>query len=209
MKLIDLLVRELPKHGGWPEGAIIAVDYLPVQMGTKLVLTDKGAFFRSKSNERVTREQYEAALAASQRCVHEWIPSEGRTSSGVLCRKCGDYDGPGEYEKMKESNSQVWDGEGLPPVGCECESRFVLGGKWFFFRCVAVDCGIAFGWAGKDAVTLDKGNYEFRPIRSEAEKRRDEAIAALKKLKPQLVGELAGYLYDEIAAGKIPHIRIE
>lgn len=27
-------------------------------------------------------------------CNHEWIASEGRTASGVLCRKCGDYDGP-------------------------------------------------------------------------------------------------------------------
>ncbi|WP_237656416.1 hypothetical protein, partial [Cronobacter sakazakii] len=71
------------------------------------------------------------------------------------------------------------------------------------------DCGVAFGWAGKEAVTLDRDSYEFRPIRSEADRKRDEAIAALKKLKPQLVGELAGYLYDEIAAGKIPHIRIE
>lgn len=27
-------------------------------------------------------------------CEHEWIPSEGRTASGWLCRKCGDYNGP-------------------------------------------------------------------------------------------------------------------
>lgn len=27
-------------------------------------------------------------------CDHEWIASEGRTASGVLCRKCGDYNGP-------------------------------------------------------------------------------------------------------------------
>lgn len=27
-------------------------------------------------------------------CEHEWIASEGRTASGWLCRKCGDYNGP-------------------------------------------------------------------------------------------------------------------
>lgn len=27
-------------------------------------------------------------------CKHEWIDSEGRTSSGVLCQKCGAYDLP-------------------------------------------------------------------------------------------------------------------
>lgn len=192
MKLIDLLVQELPKRGGWPDGVTRIVQDFDGEVkglirGASVDMYEGGIWRRShgtagnnygvlpvaidRATSIVTREQYEAALAAAQQ--------------------------------------PVWNGEGLPSVGCECEARFILGGKWFFFRCVAVDCGIAFGWAGKDAVTLDKGSYEFRPIRSEADKRRDEAIAALKKLKPQLVGELAGYLYDEIAAGKIPHIRIE
>ncbi|EOL8933180.1 hypothetical protein ACM91U_003173 [Cronobacter sakazakii] len=121
----------------------------------------------------VTREQYEAALAAAQQ--------------------------------------PVWDGEGLPPVGCECE--FFDCEKWF---------KVTMMYGGSQLVVLyDHDNQiersfstsridgKFRPIRSEADRKRDEAIAALKKLKPQLVGELAGYLYDEIAAGKIPHIRIE
>ncbi|WP_105653505.1 hypothetical protein [Cronobacter malonaticus] len=171
MKLIDLLVQELPKRGGWPEGPSQYLNDFLKRNKLTFFVNHHYSYFEDWDGDQVTREQYEAALAAAQ--------------------------------------EPVWDGEGLPPAGCECETRFILGGKWFFFRCVAVDFGIAFGWAGKDAVTLDKGSYEFRPIRSEADKRRDEAIAALKKLKPQLVGELAGYLYDEIAAGKIPHIRIE
>ncbi|WP_432367084.1 hypothetical protein ACRG00_15970 [Cronobacter sakazakii] len=193
MKLIDLLVQELPKRGGWPDGAVECERYLHE---AQIDFYDKDGNWgadcgkvyghdfaaacvkpREKGNgariERVTREQYEAALAAAQQ--------------------------------------PVWDGEGLPPVGCECEAKYrdAANAEWFIFRCVGVDCGIAFGWAGKDAATLDKGTFEFRPIRSEADKRRDEAVAALKELKPQLVGEIAGYLYDEIAAGKIPHIRIE
>ncbi|MDK1689568.1 hypothetical protein QMT05_21685 [Cronobacter malonaticus] len=193
MKLIDLLVQELPKRGGWPEGvAAMAQDFdgdvqnyadtIDIKLGTYANGSSRihGSYSLRKikaaedrRNAFVTREQYEAAIAAAQQ--------------------------------------PVWDGEGFPPVGCECEAKYrdATNAEWFFFRCVGVDCGVAFGWAGKDAVTLDKGRYEFRPIRSEADKRRDEAIAALKKLKPQLVGELAGYLYDEIAAGKIPHIRIE
>ncbi|EOW6512942.1 hypothetical protein ACOZXQ_002730 [Cronobacter malonaticus] len=178
MKLIDLLLQELPKHGGWPEGAAKAVSYRVIPgvhfwdgCGFRVDYSDLTTC--ALGEEKVTREQYEAALAAAQQ--------------------------------------PVWDGEGLPPVGCECEAKYrdAANAEWFFFRCVGVDCGIAFGWAGKEAVTLGKGSFEFRPIRSEYDKRRDEAIAALKKLKPQLVGELAGYLYDEIAAGKIPHIRIE
>ncbi|EPT8939188.1 hypothetical protein ACVS9W_002729 [Cronobacter dublinensis] len=196
MKLIDLLVQELPKRGGWPEGAVECERYLHE---AQIDFYDKDGNWgadcgkvyghdfaaacvkpREKGDgvriERVTREQYEAALAAAQQ--------------------------------------PVWDGEGLPPIGCECESRFILGGKWFFFRCVAVDCGIAFGWAGKDAVTLDKGSYEFRPIRSEADKKRDEAIESIKAILMYDYGDDprlndAVILYDAIAAGKIPHIRIE
>lgn len=199
MKLIDLLVQELPRRGGWPEGAVEccrhkganSIDFYdasgnwPVDCALKY-----GKDFAAKSEynennprylvDSVTREQYEAALAAAQQ--------------------------------------PVWDGEGLPLVGCECEARFILGGKWFFFRCVAVDCGIAFGWAGKEAVTLDKGSYEFRPIRSEADKRRDEAISALVDFKigyhsyPKAAEEYlreVTALYDAILRGEIPHIRIE
>ncbi|WP_105625868.1 hypothetical protein [Cronobacter malonaticus] len=180
MKLIDLLVQELPRRGGWPDG-VKAIEQNPYGCLFNSVYPRQPFLFDCEEFEIsddwkaaiVTREQYEAALAAAQQ--------------------------------------PVWDGDGLPPAGCECEAKYrdAANAEWFFFRCVGVDCGIAFGWAGKEAVTLGKGSFEFRPIRSEYDKRRDEAIAALKKLKPQLVGELAGSLYDEIAAGKIPHIRIE
>ncbi|WP_319730324.1 hypothetical protein [Cronobacter malonaticus] len=195
MKLIDLLVQELPKRGGWPDGAVEccrhkgsnSIDFYdangnwPVDCALKY-----GKDFAAKSEynennprylvDSVTREQYEAALAAAQQ--------------------------------------PVWDGEGLPPVGCECEVS-VCGG-WEPGRIVFSDenIGVAYVCESSLSPTLDcvsgfSALKHFRPIRSEADKRRDEAIAALKKLKPQLVGELAGYLYDEIAAGKIPHIRIE
>ncbi|EOL8949941.1 hypothetical protein ACM92B_002501 [Cronobacter dublinensis] len=192
MKLIDLLVQELPKRGGWPEGVYVIEQNYHGKLfnGSKpsepfLFDSEKFEMVDAWRQARITREQYEAALAAAQK--------------------------------------QVWDGEGLPPVGCECEARFILGGKWFFFRCVAVDCGIAFGWAGKDAVTLDKGSYEFRPIRSEADKKRAEGVLALSRVDPSvapfeygakhsdgsLIGPFWYELYDAIAAGKIPHIRIE
>lgn len=46
-----------------------------------------------KAESDNTAQQYEE-LAASKRCVHEWRPSQGRTASGYLCHKCGDYNGP-------------------------------------------------------------------------------------------------------------------
>lgn len=110
-------------------------------------------------------------------------------------------------------------GEGLPPVGCECEAKYRESdsAEWFLFRCVGVDCGVAFGWAGKEAVTLGKGSYEFRPTRSEEERKREEAAQALCDAGGGngKVDEKAGYgscwfdIYDAIAAGKIPGVKLE
>ncbi|ELY4108068.1 hypothetical protein SMY52_004209 [Cronobacter sakazakii] len=135
--------------------------------------------------EEVTREQYEAALAAAQQ--------------------------------------PVWDGEGLPPVSYECEAKYRLpNAEWFIFRCVGIDCGVAFGWAGKEAVTLDIDSYEFRPIRPEADTKRAAGVTALAKAggavdfeygRKTIDGELSApgwyELYDKIAAGEIAGIRIE
>ncbi|EOV9704464.1 hypothetical protein ACN5L6_003472 [Cronobacter dublinensis] len=191
MKLIDLLVQELPKHGGWPEGVYHAwcdpdgeirfrngnckPDFYP-ESEVDIQYRVPNSSHEDDPLYIVTPEQYEAALAAAQQ--------------------------------------PVWDGEGFPPVGCECEALYnTIDSVWFKVRVLAHDSDRVVGrWVEghKQGEVFDYSSLKsFRPIRSESDKRRDEAIAALKKLKPQLVGELAGYLYDEIAAGKIPHISIE
>ncbi|EJO9549554.1 hypothetical protein AAAW43_003597 [Cronobacter sakazakii] len=202
MKLIDLLVQELPKRGGWPEGvAAMAQDFdgdvqnyadtIDIKLGTYASGSSRihGSYSLRKikaaedrRNAFVTREQYEAALAAAQQ--------------------------------------PVWGGDGLPPVSYECEAKYRLpNAEWFIFRCVGIDCGVAFGWAGKDAVTLDKSSYEFRPIRSEAENKREEAIELMLNVffsappvadTPNDADRIAMCeLYDAIARGDIPNIRIE
>lgn len=54
---------------------------------------------------------------------------------------------------------------------------------------------------------------EFRPIRSEADKKRDESVNALIEFdlrrKTASIQNLYPELYDAIAAGKIPGIRID
>ncbi|KAA6001448.1 hypothetical protein [Pantoea sp. M_5] len=72
-----------------------------------------------------------------------------------------------------------WNGEGLPPVGCECE-REVPGG---WSRC-------RINYASSALIVyqmLDTGNeyastlsaFKFRPIRTEAQRKRDDRIASL------------------------------
>lgn len=242
----------------------------------------------------ITREQYEAALAASKRCDHEWIPSEGRTQSGYLCSKCGNYDGPGydwidwpggecpvptgtlvdvkwrdgriddgipakishdldsskrnairwqhhgnshdiiayrlnqphEAAQTKEDDetdlnecigqdaAPVWNGEGLPPVGCVCE-RSWAGDKW-------LQCEIIF--TGNEIVLVKLATREaayrlsdvrFRPIRSEAERKRDAAVEAIDRYMPEFIPDTpndyynAKKIYDAIAAGKIPGVKLD
>lgn len=197
MKLIDLLVLELPKIGGWPEGVDNITQYSCGELcfnddsgvcivacpGITLEPHDDGDKGRNTLERwaygiKVTRDQYESALAASQKVE--------------------------------------WDGAGLPPVGCECEARYreVDGAEWFFFRCVGVDCGVAFGWAGKDAVTLGKGSYQFRPLHSKADKKRDATLDAIygaivSAEREHNRSDEADKVYEAIAAGKIPGVKLD
>ena len=78
MKLIDLLVQELPKWGGWPEG----VDAVEQDSEGQLFEIDSdycSDFKLEKCDDWiadvVTKQQYESALAASKAVVghDEWI----------------------------------------------------------------------------------------------------------------------------------------
>lgn len=102
MKLIDLLVKELPKRGGWPEGAEIAVqdadsqicfsshsDVYTYECQTDWYGGDWGdgdwsnPFIDTIADDRheciVSRKQYEFALAASKAAVghNGWIQWAG------------------------------------------------------------------------------------------------------------------------------------
>lgn len=102
MKLIDLLVKELPKRGGWPEGAEIAVQDADSQIcfsSHSDVYANEGQTYwyggdwgdgewsnpfidtiaDDRHNSIVTRNQYESALAASKAVVghNGWIQWAG------------------------------------------------------------------------------------------------------------------------------------
>lgn len=77
MKLIDLLAQELPKRGGWPQNVThIGQDYDRELMfygrgdvSTGIFLDELAADHRKRGETavRITQEQYESALAASQK----------------------------------------------------------------------------------------------------------------------------------------------
>ena len=187
MKLIDILVQELPKHGGWPDG----VKVVEQDSNGSLIEMESGycSDFRLQLAddwlpETLTREEYESALSASQ---------------------------------------TQWNGEGMPPVGMEIEYKFR---KVKYRNDFSRGRVLAYGvqnvfmehWSSKNEFIQPLDNIEFRPIRSEAELKREEAVAKLihyffitppKDISGEFDWESMFAVYDAIAAGKIPHIQLK
>lgn len=190
MKLIDILVQEtLSGKFKWPEYCYALVQ----GSGGAVYLAGGGMHLQNFELAEdwelaeVTREQYEAALAAAQ---------------------------------------PQWDGQGLPPVGCVCEyaKKSIPCNEWT--ECTVDYVGSAF-IVYRDCYGVEltgiKGDIIFRPIRSEADKKREKGVIALSRVDPRVApfeygdkfpdGSLVGApwyeLYDAIAAGKIPGLRIE
>lgn len=203
MTLLELLVQELPKLGGWPEGAESCVQsavdgevyfYNKMYDGSGSMLVHRGEVYLPTADETclgddglllgcVTHEQYEAALAASNQV--EWLPGD------------------------------------LPPEGIECE---VKSGKNLWSLCKVVhssEAGVAFIYLEEpspehssryigvlDSIPRKHANKYFRPIRTEAERRREEAVKKMMSCSAVLLEVTAGLIYDSIAAGKIPGIKL-
>jgi hypothetical protein len=184
MKLIDLLVKELPKRGGWPL-AVISLSQSPID-GEIYKYKDTGGLTARRSlylptSEdplcRVYRSEYEAALAASQQ--------------------------------------PAWDGSGVPPIGTE----FEYGSHRSVAKCIAVSYHHVFASKGNpddeegdyEEFLIDIGHSSFHPIRTEAERRREDLKSAIAELCRQSAsnGHSADLIYDAIAAGKIPGVKLE
>ena len=205
MKLIDLLVQELQKRGGWPDGAICVVQDDDSQL---CFSSHSNIMFKSCSwlnggwcggwnnpfvevladdykETIVTREQYEAALAAAQQ--------------------------------------PVWNGKGLPPVGVECE--YTLNGRAW------KPCKVEM-YVGSQGCVMSRDVFEFiqyvhylgypklnfRPIQSMENKKRDAVGEAIyRAINWNHKGDIEKNsrfedyckAYDAIAAGKIPGVKLE
>lgn len=273
MKTIDFLVQELPKCGGWPEGATGA-GFICGQ--GELYFWDKDDCCPSAwildvweaiedTESEISRERYEAALAAKNDGWIEWGGGECPVPRGTLIdvkhldgeiyqnkpamgenNVCWSHNGshgdiiayrlhkPQEAEQAEadgevglsehigQDATPVWNGEGVtPPVGCVCE-RSWAGDEW-------QSCKILFASGQIVVVKLKESGREgaynigdvafrpTRPIHSEADRKRDEAAQALCNAGGGngKVDEKAGYgscwfdVYDAIAAGKIPGVKLE
>lgn len=195
MEFIDILVRELPKRGGWPEGAVECVRF--VDEATIDFYDENGNWPDDCS---LTYGPIAKAI-----CITPTEPCQRETVKFS------------EYEAALAASKPEWDGEGLPPVGCRIEYTCkqpdaghpaIEAGKWYG--------GTIIAYYGEGVWTSDNGirhlsNTIFRPLRSEEYNKRYEAIEALFEIIDAGVSTSQDsiYIYDAIAAGKIPHIRID
>lgn len=268
MKLIDLLVKELPQRGGWPDGAVCAT-----QDGDGGVYFSEGAtpefgfvawhdgdwcgneFHTITATDYdtaiITRAQYEAAIAKND----GWIECDCPVDSGAIVEvkyrnhsplhfnndRAGDFDwahtgsnadiiayrlhGHDINSRTKDDRLEqdlnecigqdvapAWDGDGLPPVGADCEiynrSEWVavkikfIGDKWIVaepLEGMNEDC-CENQLHGEDCYSIADKPHAFRPLRTEAEKEREIGVSEMLKLMygPQEYNyrEICEIIYD-------------
>ena len=206
MKLIDLLVQELPKRGGWPEDA----EYCHLTQYDRHCLTIVFSHRQvgTGNNSTISKEEM----------VFSGIGYLGDTLYGCIVTAK-------EYESaLSASKRPTWNGEGLPPVGCECELKYKCHDDDAYWERV-----IILWQLGDDTLVEYVGDHfksttqlihktlkhvDFRPLRTEKERKRDIAVKVIKGLLMFDYGDDprvndATFIYDAIAAGKIPGVKLE
>lgn len=292
MKLIDLLVKELPNRGGWPEAANYVVqdydgtvkfsksiNFLHIKAGEWCSNEDgddwiygdrpcEGNFHHYiTANDWkasiVTREQYEAALAASKAVVGhdgwvDWHGGECPVDSDAIVEvkfrnpssnqfnsdRAGDFywphDGlgydiiayrlrqPAKSEQVCDDAAETddeadlnecighdvdvpeWNGDGLPPVGTICMANFANGWTDVKVAYIGDEGGCREALVFEVKTTKPAWADEFRPLRTEAEKAREAVCHEIASMIGRgTFFEDAERIYDAIAAGKIPGVKLE
>lgn len=196
MKLIDLLVQELPKRGGWPDGA----EYCHLTQYDRHCLTVVFSHKQVDTGNNLT--------ISKEEMVFSGIGCLGDTLYGCIVTAK-------EYESaLSALQKPAWNGEGVPPVGCECECHVDEG----VIHCIVV----GYDFDGKAVVmrnvparkyfSIQANSGRIKPLRTEAERKRDSAVEAMQKEADK--GDNWIYseyeiIYDAIAAGKIPGVKLD
>lgn len=192
MKLIDLLVQELPKRGGWPKGA----EYARVSgFGDEKILVE------FLFPERYNKLSYSIGIIACH-----------LIDAGVDCQMIR----RDSYESaLAASLKPAWSGDGLPPAGCECE-YISNGTSWGKVKVIGFDGEkILIRPSGEIYYAITPSDKDaFIPFRTEEERKRaricDAIYGALTKAERQHNrSDEAEAVYDAIAAGKIPGVKLE
>lgn len=211
MKLIDLLVQELPKHGGWPEGA----EYVRVTgFGGEKILVN---FSFPKAYNKFS---YSIGIDAG---ADVGIDAGAYVGYRIIHRDL--------YESaLAASQKPAWNGEGLPPVGAKVE--FFINPKFGYRNAWIPDAGTEMEVVAHKTTT-DGNNVavcywdergagrsyclvpeSLKPARTESERKHEsvlESICAVLEMVAQDYkrNDEAKLIYEAIAAGKIPGVKLD
>lgn len=198
MKLIDLLVQELPKRGGWPECAL------------SITQDDDGSLCVWDTNDP-HYDGFSWKHHTGNSLLYYWHGEGAMPLSFDYKESIVTY---WQYKAaLAASQKPAWNGEGLPPVGCECE--FISNDtSWGVVRVIGMDDDkVVIKPSGEIYYGITPSNRQvFRPIQSEAERKRDAAVEAMQREADDgnnwIYSEYE-IIYDAIAAGKIPGVKLE
>lgn len=200
MKLLELLVKELPKRGGWPEGADYVVQDCDGSCDIKFgsgygypILDDRGVW--------VNDIRRDWGIDTDESYIRDFEILASDASTSIITRE--------QYEAALQP---AWNGEGLPPVGSKVES--FINGEWKLVKVVYTgEPGGEYEALVFDVKTTKPAWSDlFRPTRTEADRKREEAINAIS-LAYDTQDRFGNYraatgVYEDIAAGKIPGVEL-
>lgn len=160
MTLLELLRQELPKRGGWPEGAL------------SITQDNEGPLCVWDTNDP----------------HYDGLSWKHHTGNSLMYFWCGDM--PLSYDHkesivtywqykaaLAESQKPAWNGEGLPQVGCECECSW-CGDEWQLCEILFTSSQIVVVKLKESGIedAYNIGDVTFRPLRTEAERAIDEMV---------------------------------
>ncbi len=209
MKLIDLLVQELPKRGGWPKGASYAVQHSH-DLGLNWVIFGSGdCNLIHKSSEGCWSPEGGFCF-----------PHEYDFKANILCDDHDTLVNREQYEvALAASKQPEWRGDGVPEKGDLCIYRDKDEGPIETIVIASYDDGgDVVIWhkptKGRD-YSVDSLCFFEAAVNAEDNKRIRVAQAMCDLLGNGItVDEKEGYgnawldAYDAIAAGKIPGIKL-
>lgn len=208
MKLIDLLVQELPKRGGWPDGASFAVQDTDRTVKFAKTLACLHYLSGEWQSDEDGYDWIYKDRPFDGNFVAEWTADDNHRAIISMSR----YECEISKNKTGSQAANKWNGEGLPPVGCECEVSVDGGRSWCTYRAINEKNGVRLIEIGNLTEEFQNNNWIFRQLRTEAERKRDAAIEAMQREADE--GDAWVYseyeiIYDAIAAGKIPGVKLD
>ena len=212
LKLIDLLVQELPKHGGWPTSA----DYAGYKNSSGDITFTYGG--KPGFNLLGDLSIFSNADAGSRWVVGDSVPAQVPEDSTTAIVSRREY-----LAALEASKKPKWDGEGLPPIGAEIEVLSpTFGWKAATVTAVTDNWIVAqyedgAEYAGAHRILERDGSFTnrndmFRKVKSQAETQRELTVASLQdSLKGSGYGlpdGAASIVVDAIAQGKVSGIKL-